>query len=489
MAREAFKTSDGMTWIQEEGPNTLMLPVGCLDAEDVNAPGGLIDALSQCFDMNGNWRTVNYTKTKPEPVTSSFMAYIGEVQNPLERIIERGNPVAIYFMLRDGGPADVPTNYKRVFALNTALIGDLVLSGLTHRSDDVEASQGYSVSALPPLISVLPLTALRQVTAQAQDNNNIVFCNSPRNASDSGPASYACQIGYMAGGAGAGVTAEVFRTTDYGATWAATAADPFAADKVIMGMTCVPIGPTTHRIIVGRGTTTAATPAQIAYSDDQGATWTIAAVGATSALFFQSPNSLFAYNYWNIFAVTDGGKISKSVDGGKTWTEQTSGISTALHAVHFASDRVGFAAGASDVVLKSLDGGRVWGATAATGAGATINTVFAMDAQRAWAGSANGQLRFTLDGGATWTQRRFTGDGSGNVRSVKFINNLVGYMIHDTTGPVGTVHRTWNGGQDWEVVTTPTNSGLMNLAICGNNQAWVVGKINSATGYLAKVLN
>lgn len=489
MAREAFKTSDGAVWIQPDGPNTQPQYLGCMNVEDVSAPGNAIDAMSQCFDVNGVWRVVNYTKTKPDPVTFSLETYIGEVQNYLETVIDMGCAVPIHFLLRDGGAANIFTNYKRFFSVGNALIGDLTLSGLAMREDDTEALQGYSVSALPPVIRGFPLTVQRQVTAQAQDNNNIVFCNSPRCASDSGPTSYPCQVGYMAGGFAGAATADVFRTTDYGATWAVTGADPFIADKAIMGMVCIPLTATTHRIIVGRGTTTAATAPQVAYSDDNGASWTLAAVSATVALFFQSPNALFAYDQYNIWGVLDSGKIGKSVDGGKSWTDQTSGVATALHAVHFASDRVGFVAGASDVVLKTLDGGRVWSTMTATGAASTLNTVFALDAQRVWAGSANGQLRYSLDGGATWAQRRFTGDGVGSVKSIKFLNNLVGYMTHDTAAPLGSVHRTFDGGFTWEKLTTPANSGIQNLTICGVNQAWAVGKINTATGFLAKVLN
>lgn len=487
MAREAFKSSDGAAWIQVDGPNTQPQYLGCLEMDDISSPGGLIDALSQCFSVDGNWRVVNYTRTRPEPVTTSFDTYIGEVASYLEQVIERGCPVSLFFTLRDGGPANIFTNYKRMFALRTALLGDPVIQNVIKREEDMDAYQGYSVSAMPPLYRLQLLTAQRQVTAQAQDNNTIVFCNSPRCASDSGPASYPCQSGYASGGAAGAATADVFKTTDYGATWAATATDPFAADKVVAALACIPISATAHRIIAARGTTTAATPAQIAYSDDGGATWTTVAVGATSALFFQGPHSLFAYDTYNVFAVTDSGKISKSVDGGKTWTEQTSGVSTALHAVHFASDRVGFAVGASDVVLRTLDGGTTWGAVTATGASATLNTVFALDAQNVWVGTANGRLYFSRDGGTTWTQRRFTGDNVGNVRAVKFANSLIGYMAHDTAAPLGSIHRTIDGGYTWEQITTPTNSGLTNLAICGVNNAWVTGKINTATGFLAKV--
>src|SRR5690606_36431684 len=133
------------------------------------------------------------------------------------------------------------------------------------------------------------------------------------------------------------------------------------------------------RVVVARGTTDAGNPAEIAYSDDFGATWTAVNVGSTNAQFAQGPHSLFAYDPYNMWLVAGSGYIYYSDDGGLTWDTQDAGVATsnALHAIHFATDRIGYAVGASDTVLKTEDGGLSWTATDADpNSGDTLSTVY-----------------------------------------------------------------------------------------------------------------
>jgi photosystem II stability/assembly factor-like uncharacterized protein len=198
---------------------------------------------------------------------------------------------------------------------------------------------------------------------------------------------------------------------------------------------------------------------------------------------------LFALDANDMWMVTTGGYVYKSDDGGVTWSTQDAGVATAsnLYAVHFADERVGFAAGASDDVIRTIDGGVSWSAVTDVGSGATLNTIFAINAQRAWVGTANGRLYYTEDAGTTWTRRSFSGDGVGAVKDIVFYSELVGYMVHDTAAPVGRIFQTRDGGYSWELITTTTNSGLNDLAVLDENNAFVAGEVNSGTAALIKV--
>lgn len=487
MAREAFKTSDVSVWIQPSGTNTQPKYIGCIDVGDITEPGGGIAELAQCFATDGNgWRTVNYSKEKPGIVGTDLTGFVPEVRGELERY--RGCPMNIFFMLRDGGRPNIFTNYRRGSALFSSLIGEKTRMGFGHRSDDVNSGLKWTVTALPPVIDFWQLTALRVSLVSTEALTSIAFCNAPRCATDTAPAQDVCEVGYAAGAALSGATPNVFKTTDGGATWANTAADPFAIDQDIRGIVCFPITGGRTRIVVGLGTTAAGAPAKIAYSDDAGATWTSVSIGSTNAHFVNNANALFAYDSYNLWAGVSAGYIHYSSDGGKTWTTQLSGGAGAvvIHAIHFATDRVGYAVGASDTVIKTLDGGRTWAAVTATGASATLNTVFTLDAQRAWVGTATGKLYYTKDGGTTWTQRRFDGDNTGSITCVRFINELVGFMSWQTSGPVGTLYRTVDGGYTWEAITTPTNSGLTQIAACTENLVWGVGPANNSTSFMVK---
>jgi photosystem II stability/assembly factor-like uncharacterized protein len=277
-------------------------------------------------------------------------------------------------------------------------------------------------------------------------------------------------------------------TTNYGQTWTATAADPFAAGEVISAVTVFPYG-TGRRVIVARGTTDAGNPAEIAYSDNDGTTWTTVNVGSVTGQFVQKAGGLFALDQNNIWLVTNSGYVYYSEDAGITWTTQDAGEATAstLNAIHFADNLVGFAGGAADDVIRTIDGGVAWSAVTDVGASSTVNTIFALNAQKAWLGTANGRLYYTEDAGTTWTRRSFTGDGVGAVNSIKFINELIGFMAHDTAAPVGRVLVTMDGGYNWEAVTTITNNGLNDIAVCDDNNFYVAGEVTTGTATLVKV--
>lgn len=489
MAVEAFTTRQGALFIQPGGPNTIPYYLGCADVDSLEEPGGGIDTLYRCFSPDGiGWRVVGASITPPDPVTTTVTTYLAEVANYLEGL---NCPITLFFHSRDSGRPDLFTNYKRTFALVDAYVGDKSYSNIVMKEEESQGEQQFSISAFPPVQRLFNLIVARQSISSTIALNNINFCNSIRCATDSGSALDICASGFATGDAPVGspsTSTDVLYTSDYGVTWTATATDPFAVAEDINGLVCFPISATATRVVVARGETDAGNPAEIGYSDDNGATWTNVNTGSTNAQYAPGPEALFALDQYNIWEVVTGGYIYYSSDGALTWSTQSAGTVTTnnLFAVHAASNRVVWAAGASDTILRSLDGGDTWSAVTASGAGSTINSIFALDGQRAWVGTANGRLYYTLDGGTTWTRRRFSGDTAGAVHSVKFVNKLVGFMIHDTASPVGRVFRTIDGGYTWELFTTPTNAGLNGIALCNNNTAWIAGEVSGGTGVILK---
>jgi photosystem II stability/assembly factor-like uncharacterized protein len=55
-----------------------------------------------------------------------------------------------------------------------------------------------------------------------------------------------------------------------------------------------------------------------------------------------------------------GSVVWHSGDGGRTWTRQRTGQALPIHAITFASDKVGWAAGACGLILRTIDGGSTW---------------------------------------------------------------------------------------------------------------------------------
>ena len=491
MAEQPLFARNGALWVQVNGPNTKPEYVGCVDVDALSEPGGGIDTLVRCFNPGGQgWNTIGATLSPPDPVTTTITALVSASQNYIEQI--RGCPATFFILQSETGRKDNFGNSVRSWILGDAYIGDRGATDLVMRETDGISTMTFGLTAFPPLYRNFKKSTSRQSVGLGGSANAVSFLNDIRCTSANGPAQGACKIGYLTGDTPTGspsATGDVFYTTDSGTTWTATAADPFAATEDIAAVTTFSVGATTRRVVVARGTTDASNPAEIAYSDDNGATWTAVDVGSTNAQFVQAPGGMFALDARNMWLATDAGYIYYSEDGGVTWSAQEEGVATSedLYAVHFSDNKVGYAVGTTDAVLRTIDGGVSWSATTANPAtSSTLRCVYTLDAQRAWVGVANGSLYYTNDAGVTWTRRRFSGDTAGGVRDIKFVNDLIGYMIHDTAAPVGRVLVTMDGGYTWELVTTTTNSGLNALAVCDENNFYAAGELNSGTATLIK---
>jgi len=96
------------------------------------------------------------------------------------------------------------------------------------------------------------------------------------------------------------------------------------------------------------------------------------------------------------------GKIEKSVDHGKTWKEQTSGVSADLRTGSAASGAVCWIVGKAGTVLLTTDGGKHWKQIASPMA-EDLGGVHAVDGEHATIWDVANRKSFeTSDGGATW---------------------------------------------------------------------------------------
>lgn len=482
-----YVAGEGALFTQPNGPNTQPVYLGCHQIGDIDEPQGDVE-LIYCPDPSGpsRFRVVNSLQGAAGAVTTSITT---DVMDELDYLERAKCEAPIYIHMVKAGLKNLFTNYDRSFVLTGARITSRGLTGLTARTpdDNTRSEMTFELSG-ERLLRIVRLELARQTIAETLAINDLTFCNQETCGSEETMAMDACQIGFAVADAGAG-TANVIRTTN-GGTWTATAADPFAATEHAIAVECFEMGRDSTRVLVARGITDADDPAEVAYSDDNGATWVNVDVGAVDGAYVVGPQALFALDRSNIWLGTDGGYIYKSEDGGGSWVAQEAGLitNTAWHAIHFANELVGWAAGAANQIGRTLDGGESWGEiTGPAGkSGVVINTVFAFDRNRAWIGFADGTLYYTNDGGVTWNQRTFSGSGVGQVRQIAFLNDYFGIMIRNNASPVGTALMTIDGGYTWEPLTTPTNSGLNAVAICNEWSFFVAGEPNGGTGYIAK---
>jgi len=482
---------NGALWVQPDGPNTQPKYLGCHMLADVTIPKGDV-TLTYCPDPSGpnKYKVKRSYQGEPGAVTFSIETDIEGVADYLEGV---SCPVNLFVNMVDCGRKDVFTNYVRSFLLQNATVTSEGLASLVARqpSDETPSTQTFEFSA-EILSRIYGLTAARVAIAETTGLNDIHFCNPQKCADDCGAAEDICTDGVAVSDAPAGSPswdADIWSTSNEGAAWTATAADPFSAGENIISVVCFQYGRSTTRWLIARDAD-AANPMEVGYSDDGGVTWTMVEVGTVNNLGAVGPGALFALDGNHIWLALSGGYVYFSSDGGATWTEQTAGNVTAndLSGVHFANESDGMAVGASDTVIRTADGGTTWEAATATGGGNTLNTVAENDNYGIWwTGDNGGNLYYSGDRGTTWTSRAFDGSGAGEVQDIKFFTDLVGWMVHDSAAPVGTLFRTRDGGYHWEEITTvPTNSGLNALFVCNENLAWAVGEAHSGTAMVVK---
>jgi photosystem II stability/assembly factor-like uncharacterized protein len=478
-------------WVQPDGPNGDKYFLGCHDVDDITEPGGASN-LIRCFRADGSgWDIIGTTKDPPDPVDITITAPLYETADWLETV---RCPATLYLTGSLCGRTDLFAAYKRAFALNLAEATDKGLMGLAKREESVESMQSFTYSARPPVHRLFEMSIARLTTTETEALNDIVFCNAAKCADSCGAAEDICEDGYAVGDAAAGSptnTADVIATTDKGATWAATAADPFAGGEDIISVQCFDIDSETTRILVAREADGAAAM-EVAYSDDAGATWTLVTVGATVGQGANYGGALLALDMNHIWLVTDGGYVYFSDDGGESWETQDPGNATTddLNAIAALSSDILMAVGDSDAVIFTEDGGDTWVAVTATGGGNNLLTVEANPYGIWWIGDDSAELYYSYDDGTTWTQRTgWLGSGTGTITDIQFYNELCGFMTHNDGSSVGRILRTIDGGNEWFRINLPTgvtNGGLNALHVCNCNLVYAVGEASGGTAVIYK---
>lgn len=491
-----FVSGEGALWAQRSGPNTVPVYLGCHQLGDVDQPEGDVE-LIYCPDESGpsRFKTVGSLQGAAGAITTSVTTDVTDELDELER---SKCPFTLFVHMSKSGRRDVFTNFDRTFVFGNVRITSRGLTNLTARTpdDNARSEQSFDLSSETLLRLFTPTINVVSSITETGDFNDITFCNDEACRTDEDPASEVCELGFAVTDLQSGspsAASNVLVTTN-GGTWAAASNDPFAAAETIKGVECFALGRDTTRVVVARGTADGANPAEIAYSDDNGATaWNNVDVGSVNGQYAPYQFSLFAVDRNNIFLGTQDGYIYKSTDAALSWTaiESASIHAGAWNCIRFVDENVGWACGASNIIAKTVDGGTSWSQVTgpAAMAGNAALVVEVIDRNRVWVGYDSGDLYYTIDGGTNWSARAFTGSGAGDVRDIKFYvdgNETLGYLVTDSASPVGTVHWTIDGGYTWTALTTPTNVGLNAVHICDQWEFWVCGNAVSGVGYIAK---
>jgi len=166
---------------------------------------------------------------------------------------------------------------------------------------------------------------------------------------------------------------------------------------------------------------------------------------------YSSGTCPYVYGGLTTSVVNCGIDVGSSVPSG-SWTEQTSGLTTALYSVSAVNDAVAWVGGAGSKVLRTINSGSTW--TNAAG-----NLPAAQDVYCVWGFDANNcvittspaagtYIYKTTNGGTNWTQTFF--QAGGFMDGFYFYDSNTGFAYGDPVGTRWSLFKTTNGGVNWD---------------------------------------
>lgn len=208
-----------------------------------------------------------------------------------------------------------------------------------------------------------------------------------------------------------------------------------------------------------------------------GRSWTKQSIGTTEDI-----NEIYFRNENNGYVVA-GRKMFLTDDGGRSWREIKiynpkdfrNGTPEFL-SVRFADKKRGLIVGSvinKDVVVDSLvmrtdDGGETWKRIIVPSKLELYHLDF-VNSARGWIVGDKGLILVTFDGGSNWQTQN-----SGTVKSlynVDFRDADEGYAV----GSKGTILRTEDGGERWQTVKTNFPNTFKRVDFADDRNGWIVG--------------
>lgn len=204
----------------------------------------------------------------------------------------------------------------------------------------------------------------------------------------------------------------------------------------------------------------------------------------------KGPTAVYVAGPRDIFIAGLGGYVYKSTNIANGVSVLESGNATIedLNDIAGIDDQHVVAVGDNNSVIVTTDGETFAGITGPA-AGVNLNRVWVVSTQKWFIAAANGNLYYTKNGGSTWKTAGFSGSGSGQVHDIAFATGHVGFMSHTTSGNVGRIFKTTDGGADWVILperaggpSVPSHRVITRILPCDQNTFHAVGTNAAGSG-------
>lgn len=279
----------------------------------------------------------------------------------------------------------------------------------------------------------------------------------------------------LGAGGSPGTPADVVFSLDKGATFLAHDVDSLGAAENPSGIACV----SAYVVVISNaaGSINIALKSEFTETDDPAFTSVITGIVAGG-----EPNDIWSLGPF-AFVVGDGGYVYSVQDPTAGVTVLDAGVATSdnLNAVHALSEEFAVAVGNSGAVIYT-ESGNLWQAVSLRPVGIGVHLISVLvHSELYWlVGTDDGRMFYTFDKGQTWTEKTFSGSGSGSVEDIVRSKDSVLWMSHTTTAPAGRIFRSYDGGNSWIQIpegtaVIPANDRVAALAACEWDVNLVVG--------------
>jgi photosystem II stability/assembly factor-like uncharacterized protein len=154
---------------------------------------------------------------------------------------------------------------------------------------------------------------------------------------------------------------------------------------------------------------------QVARTSDGGNSWESISAGWGNAAGYE----IFIVNSSVIYLCGGGNRVSKSTNGGLSFSQITSLGTVALYSMHFFDANNGFISGSSGKLYKTTNGGGSF-TEIQMPTSTTLYSIRFVDDDYGYVGGEGGVFYYTTDGGDNWTNNQLYLGNSQSIRDIRF---------------------------------------------------------------------
>lgn len=475
--RSVTKTSLTRCWLMEDGagPTTAPEYMGTWKAGAVSKDYGTAEAIEIPSDSQyGHFDEIDSLPGAESKPTMDFTARYARSLSDMMRLADRECEHDFQVHIGEcGDPQNFLGGFEKILIFEHARIS-------SHSTDELGALSSEERAAVNETISLegkdryeVKVLEYSEICATSiiQEVIAVKFCDT-KACGECGEISDGCQKLFglvLSVGGSPGLGAQVVYSDDQGATCGATPITTLPANQDPNDLACMG----SDIVVVSEDSESHhyADRDQIILGTE---TWQEQGTGYVAG---NGPLCIWCLKPGYAWIGAENGYIYFLDDPANAVVVQDAGAATAqnINDVHAYDELNVLAVGDSNAVVHTTDG-LTWTAVVGPAVGVNLNCCWMATKYIWWVGDANGQLWYTLNSGATWTEKQFPGSGGGQVRDIYFVTKQVGYLAHDLATPAGRILRTLDGGYQFYVIDGITaNDRINSLAGCGDANLIVGG--------------